>query len=146
MGENWEVATYIVTMTSFSPFINTGPNGLVSVLNIFEDMGSCLLLLEVLLASVTLDYIYPQAMDRVHSRPKYFSAVSLACFMLKTMDKTANRYIRDQVAPRRLLHGNQHAYPAGRSLETALCQLITWSKRANSAGELDRRWGCYRYM
>jgi hypothetical protein len=45
------------------------------------------------------------------------------------MERLVDRYLKDALAivP---LHPNQHAYQAGKSVETALHQLIVWGEKA----------------
>jgi hypothetical protein len=48
-----------------------------------------------------------------------------AYFMLKTMKKLVDRYIRDGALRINPLHRNQHAYQTGKSTETALHNVVT---------------------
>ena len=59
-----------------------------------------------------------------YSGPRDYRPISLTSFLLKTMERLVDRYLRDEVLAHMPLHSNQHAYQAGKSVETALHQLI----------------------
>jgi len=46
------------------------------------------------------------------------------------MDRLVDRYLRDEILAFQPLHPNQHAYQAGKSVETALHQLVVWVEKA----------------
>ena len=58
-----------------------------------------------------------------YSGPRDYKPISLTSFLLKTMDRLAARYLRDEALALVPLHPNQHAYEAGKLVETALQQL-----------------------
>jgi hypothetical protein len=60
--------------------------------------------------------------------PKDYRPISLISFLLKTMERLVDRFIRDEMAGTSPLHPNQHAYQAGKSTETALHQLVRVEK------------------
>ena len=47
-----------------------------------------------------------------------------------------DRYLRDYVMAFTPLHSNQHAYQAGKSVETALHQLVVWVEKAPDQQEI----------
>jgi hypothetical protein len=51
--------------------------------------------------------------------------ISLMSFLLKTMEKLVDRYIRDEVLALKPLHKFQYAYQPGKSTETTLHHLVT---------------------
>jgi hypothetical protein len=55
-----------------------------------------------------------------YTEAKAYRPTSLSSFLIKTMEKLVDRYIRDDVMRVRPLHRNQFAYQTGRSTETAL--------------------------
>jgi hypothetical protein len=57
-------------------------------------------------------------------RPKGYRPISLTSFLLKTMERPVDRFMRDEMVISTPLHPNQHAYQAGKSTETALHQLV----------------------
>ena len=52
--------------------------------------------------------------------PRDFSPISFASFSLKSMERLVYRYLRDDILALKALNPNQHAYQAGKSVETAL--------------------------
>jgi hypothetical protein len=62
--------------------------------------------------------------------PRDFRHINLTSFLLKTMERLVDRFLRDQDLALVPLHPNQHAYQAGNSLETALKQLVIWVEKA----------------
>jgi hypothetical protein len=56
---------------------------------------------------------------------KAYCPISLLSFLLKTTEILVDRYIREGVLKEHLLHRNQHAYPAGKSTEIALLNVVT---------------------
>lgn len=58
-----------------------------------------------------------------HCEAKDFRPISLASFMLKSLERLLDFYIRGEVLSRYPLHANQHAYQVGKSTDTALHQM-----------------------
>jgi hypothetical protein len=58
------------------------------------------------------------------SGPRDFRPITLTSFLLKTMKRLIDRYLRDEALAQVPLHPNQHSYRAGKSIETALHQLV----------------------
>jgi hypothetical protein len=65
-----------------------------------------------------------------YSGPRVYRPISPTSFLLKTMERLVDRYLRDKALALMLLHPNQHAYQAGKSVETALHQLIVQDEKA----------------
>jgi len=61
-----------------------------------------------------------------YGRPKDLRLISLTSFLLKTMERLVDRFLRDEILALMPLHPNQHAYQAGKSVEMALHQLVVW--------------------
>ena len=53
-----------------------------------------------------------------------YRPISLTSFVLKTLERMCDRYIRDVVLKLRPLHKNQHAYQSGKSVDTCLHQVV----------------------
>jgi len=51
--------------------------------------------------------------------PRDFRSTTLTFFLLKTIDRLVDRFLRDEILVFRPLHPNKHAYQAGKSVETA---------------------------
>jgi hypothetical protein len=60
-----------------------------------------------------------------YSGPRDYRPISLTLFLLKTMERLVDRYVRDKALARVPLHSNQHAYQSGKSAETTLSALCT---------------------
>jgi hypothetical protein len=63
-----------------------------------------------------------------YTGPRDLRPISLTSFLLKTLERLVDRYIRDGALVIKPLHPNQHAYQAGKSVETALHQLVRVEK------------------
>jgi len=61
---------------------------------------------------------------------KSFRPISLTSFLLKTIERLIDRFIRDGTLVRYPLNKNQHAYLAGKSTDTALHNLVGRIERA----------------
>lgn len=61
---------------------------------------------------------------------KSFRPISLSSFLLKTLERMIDYYIRDEISGNECLHGGQHAYQAGKSTETALHTLVSKIEKA----------------
>jgi hypothetical protein len=77
--------------------------------------------------------------------PKDFRPISLMSFLLKTMERLVDRFLRDEIFALRPLHPKQHAYQTGKSVETALHQLVVRVEKAlDQLGDSLRRFPEYR--
>ena len=74
--------------------------------------------------------------DSSYCGPKDFRPISLTYFLLKTMERLVDRFLRDEVLTLQPLHPNQHAYQAGKSVETALHQLVERVEKALDQQEI----------
>jgi hypothetical protein len=72
----------------------------------------------------------PKPSRNSYSGPRDHRPISLTSFLLKTMERLVDRYLRDETLALVPLHPNQHAYQAGKSVETALHQLAVWAEKA----------------
>jgi hypothetical protein len=66
----------------------------------------------------------PKPWKNLYTGPRDFRPISLTSFLFKTLERLVDRYIRDGVLAVKPLHPNQHAYQAGKSVETAFRQLV----------------------
>ena len=66
----------------------------------------------------------PKAGKRDTDLPKSFRPISLATFLLKTMEKIIDSYLRNGVLKRQPLNEYQFAYQSGKSTDTALHHLV----------------------
>lgn len=65
----------------------------------------------------------PKPGNDTYETAKFFSPISLTSFLLKTLERLVERHITETSLSLKPLHTNQHAYMAGRSVETALHSL-----------------------
>jgi hypothetical protein len=56
----------------------------------------------------------PKSGRNSYCGPKDFRPISLASFLLKTMERVVDRFVRDEFLAHKPLHPNQHAYQAGK--------------------------------
>ena len=88
--------------------------------------------------------------------PRDYRPTSLKSFLLKTMDRLVDMYLRDEALVLVPLHPNQHAYQSRKLVETSFHQLVVWIEKALDQQEtalgvfLDREWAfnntCYDTM
>ena len=76
----------------------------------------------------------PKPGRNTYSGPRDYRPIILTSFLLKAMERLVDRYLRDEAMAIVPLHPNQHAYQAGKSVETALHQLVVRVEKA-----LDQR-------
>jgi len=65
-----------------------------------------------------------------------FRPISLTSFLLKTMERLVHRILRDDLLALKPLHPSQYAYQAGKSVETALYQLVVRVDKAPDQQEI----------
>jgi hypothetical protein len=70
----------------------------------------------------------PKPGKNSYTGPRDFRPINLTSFLLKTLERLVDRYIRDGAFAVKPLHPNQHAYQAGKFVETALPQLVRVEK------------------
>ena len=150
---DWNFAMTIVTdrrlewaIDSFKPYKSPGDDGIYPI--VMQKASNLIRkpLKRILQAILALGYI-PKSWSKVlvifipkPGRPTYDQAssyrpISLTSFVLKTLERMCDRYIRDVVLKLKPLHKNQHAYQAGKSVETALHQVVFSAEKSMSLGE-----------
>ena len=68
--------------------------------------------------------------------PRGFRPISLTSFLLKTMERLVDRFLKDEILVLQPLHPNQHAYQVGKSVEMTLHQLVVWAGKALDQQEI----------
>lgn len=132
---------------SFGPYKSPGEDG---ILPIFLQKGIKYLqpyLREAFRWSIILGYIpkawrgirvvfIPKAGNRDSDLPKSFRPISLSSFILKTLEKLMDLYIRTDLLTGQPLHKMQFAYQEGRSTTTALHALVEKAENAIANQEI----------
>ncbi|GJQ85587.1 hypothetical protein Trydic_g5899 [Trypoxylus dichotomus] len=72
---------------------------------------------------------------RMGLTPKSFRSISLTSFLLKTMEKVIDNYIRLEIMEEASPHQSKYAYSAGRSIGTALLELTGTIQKTLDEGE-----------
>lgn len=141
--EDWLIAEEIVTadrlkwaIKTFKPYKSAGLDGIFPAL--LQWGIDCLLpwLAEIYRASLALGHIpvawrevkvifIPKPGKTDYTQPKSYRPISLSSFLLKTLERLCDRYIRDEALTKSPLHKNQHAYTIGKSTETALHSVVS---------------------
>jgi hypothetical protein len=75
--------------------------------------------------------IIPESRKADHNEAKAYCPISLSPFLLKMMEKLADRHIRDSALRTSPRHQNKHAYQTGISNQTVLHNVTTCIQNAN---------------
>jgi len=78
----------------------------------------------------------PKPGRNTYCGPTDFRPISFTSFLLKTMERLVDRFLRNEVLALRPLHPNQHADQVGKSVDTALHQLVVWVEKALDQQEI----------
>jgi ribonuclease HI len=137
---NWNELNEIITkekltwaIDSFSPYKSPGPDGIIPIMLQRQKDRVIPWLLQIFKCSLSRNYV-PKAWRRVrvvfipkigrrgHESPKDFRPLSLTSFVLKTLERLMDIFIRGQAELN--LCRAQHAYLKGKSTETALHEVV----------------------
>ncbi len=140
--QDWNTAKRIVTkervewaISTFHPYKAPGEDGIYPAM-LQEGLDTLIATLILLFQGCLATGYIPQAWTAVrvvfipkpgkptYDRAKSFRPISLTSFLLKTMERLVDRFIRDVIMRVRPLHPNQHAYQNGKSTETALHSVV----------------------
>jgi len=138
----WAIAAKIVNpervrwaIMTFEPYKTPGPDGVFPIL---LQKGLDILLhpiLKVMRASFALRYapvawrgtrvvFIPKPGRNGHIKAKDFRPISLSSFILKSMERLVDRYLKKNSLLLHPLESSQYAYREGRSTDTALHHLV----------------------
>ena len=151
---DWRVAVRIITyrrvewaIDSFAPYKSPGMNGIF--LALLQEGWEILILylVRIFRACLTTGYVpalwrqakvvfIPKPGRSSCCGPRDFRPISLTSFLLKTMERLVDRFLRDAILALQPLHPNQHAYQAGKSVETTLHQLVVRVEKALDQQEI----------
>jgi hypothetical protein len=140
---DWNLAKNVINQSKitwalsiFKPFKSAGTDGIVPALlqqgiehlvpQLCRIFRTCMVYGFVPMAwrQVRVTFI-PKPGELDYTEAKAYRPISLSSFLLKTMEKLVDRYIRDGALRIHPLHRNQHAYQLGKSTETALHNVVT---------------------
>jgi hypothetical protein len=144
----WQVAARIVTyrrvewaIDYFAPYKSPGVDGIFPAL--LQEGWEVLIpyLIKIFRACQATGYVstawrqvkvvfIPKTSRNSYCGPKDLRPISLTSFLLKTLDRLVDRFLRDEILVSKPLHPNQHAYQAGKSVDTALHQLVVRVEKA----------------
>jgi hypothetical protein len=121
---------------TFKPFKSVGTDGIVPVLlqqvaedavpNLCHIFRACMAygFIPTAWRQVKVSFI-PKPGKLDYTETKAYHPISLSSFLLKTMEKLVDRHIREGKLKEYPLHRNKHAYQIGKSIETALHNVVT---------------------
>jgi vacuolar-type H+-ATPase subunit F/Vma7 len=124
-----------MAINSFAPYRSLGVDGIFPAL--LEGTREVVIpyLLRIFRACLSTGYVpaillqvkvmfIPKPVWNSYSRPRDYRPIILTSFLLKTLEKFVDRYLGDEALAIMLFNPNQHAYQAGKSVETSLHQLV----------------------
>lgn len=125
-------------INSFKPYKSPGPDGIIPAMLQNSSKKIIPWLTVIFKRSLELGYIpkkwrnvnvvfIPKAGKPSHITAKDFRPISLSSFLLKTMERLMDLYIRKQLGDQ--LCDSQHAYLKGKSVETALHDTVSIIER-----------------
>jgi len=147
---DWWVAARIVTyrkvrwaIDSFAPYRIPGMDGIFPAL-LQEGWEIIPYLVRIVRACLATGYVpamwrqvkvvfIPKPSRNSYCGPRDLRPISLTLFLLKTIERLVDRFLSDKILA---LHPNQHSYQAGKSVETALHQLMVWVEKALDQQEI----------
>lgn len=121
-------------LSTFKPYKSPGPDGLIPAM--LQHCGQLLAPRLCLLyrSCLKLNYVpkewrrvsvvfIPKAGKPSHCKPKDFRPISLSSFLLKSFERLLDIFIRESI-PKENISSSQHAYTKGKSVETALHDVV----------------------
>ena len=136
-GLDFELIDNIVTIgkvvwavNTFEPFKSPGPDGIFPALLQNSSTAVMTLIVDIFRGCLKLRHIpygwrevkvifIPKAGKAGHSKPKDYRPISLSSFLLKTLERLIDLYLRANIDTN-LISSAQHAYLKGKSVESAL--------------------------
>lgn len=139
---DWEISEAIVTesrlkwaIDSFKPYKSAGKDGIYPIVLQKASYAIIRPLKGILRAVLALGYVPKSWRDVIvlfihkPGRTSYdlanaYRPISLTSFVMKTLERLCDRYIRDTNLKVKPLNDKQHAYQPGKSVDTALHQVV----------------------
>lgn len=82
----------------------------------------------------TIIHFIPKPGKAAYDKPKSYRPISLMSFILKTMEKIIDKYLRENTLSKAPLNKHQHAYQKGKGTESALHYLVNEIEQFSSNG------------
>ena len=132
---------------SFKPYKSAGPDNIFPKLlqhafDIIYEPLKCLFRYSLCLnhipkvwQSVRVVFI-PKPGKPSYDNPKSFRPISLTSFLLKTLERLVENYIKQSCLVEHPLHSQQHSYQRGKSTETALHDVVLRIEKAFANNEV----------
>lgn len=138
---DWKLATRVTrpnrirwAISGFQPYKSPGVDGIYPVLlqkgedvlipHLCKVYRACLAWGYIPTAWQKVKVIYLPKVGRISDlTPKSYRPISLSSFLLKTLERLLDRYVRDEILSSRPLSDRQYAYQPGRSTDSALDDL-----------------------
>lgn len=129
------------SIDSFRPYKSPGPDGIFPAMLKNGPDTLRRQLVHIFRASLELSYIpikwtevkvvfLPKGGNKPANLPKSYRPISLSSFMLKTMEKIIDLYVRNELLSKKPLHRFQFAYQKGKSTITAVHKLTSMIEKA----------------
>ena len=133
-------------VNSFSRFKSPGPDGIFPGLlqegleyfieHLFSMFRACLALAYIPESWRRVKVVFiPKPGKASYCLAKSFRPISLTSFFLKSLERLVDRHFRDNSLKTFPLHARQHAYQRGKSVETALHEVVFRIEKALSHNE-----------
>lgn len=151
--KDWQTARRLITVDrvkwaikSFKPFKSPGIDQILPVLIIESRDILIPTLVKLLQASLAHGYIpktwqevkvifIPKPGKSTYSVADAYRPISLTSILLKIMERVLDRYIRDEPLKHKPLHNKQHAYIAGKSVDSAIHNVVERIEKALAVKE-----------
>ncbi|XP_008212143.1 uncharacterized protein LOC103317132 [Nasonia vitripennis] len=148
-GEDWRLAKWVIDKArirwatgTFEPYKAAGPDGIFPAL-LQQGMNVHILVPaseKLYRACLALGYVpeeWRQARvafllkpDKTqHAVARDFRPISMTLFLLKTLKRLVDRYIKESSLVEAPLHSKQHAYKTGKSVDTALVDAVSFIQK-----------------
>ena len=123
-------------INSFKPFKSSGPDGIFPALLQNGTIEIKMHMIKLYVSSLSMGFIpkvwrkgkivfIPKTGSRPNDLAKSYRPITLSSFMLKTLEKLLDKYIRQNYLSKNPLHPRQFAYQEGKSTSMAVKALVT---------------------
>ncbi|KAL3288146.1 hypothetical protein HHI36_002594 [Cryptolaemus montrouzieri] len=139
-----------LAVTTFQPYKAPGADSIYPA-HLIKGMDRIVMhLIHIFSSCLTLGYIsdpwkrvrvvfISKPLKIVYKIAKGFRPISLTSFLLQTMERLVERYLRENTLVDHPLHITQHAYEQGRSVDSALYSVVGYIEKGLKKGEVTLR-------